>query len=138
MEIPRIHQNAQRYFREARYATEAHKQMAQHEIPELKKEQRIHRQAILAVVAVAAVNLDRRFELLHRFQTEYSIERRVRSQIREKAHQARNLEQRLRAANDRANILTGLMRRARDGDLYAHHQADFVAHPNVTLLLTVS
>jgi hypothetical protein len=135
MEIPRIHQQAQKHFREANYAAEAHKQMAWQEIPELKKEQRIHRQAILASVAVAAVNLDRRFEFIRRFQEEYSVERRVRSQIREKARQARGLERRLREATERATILTGLMRRARGGDTYAPHQADFVAKPQVTVYL---
>ena len=126
MEIPRIHQQAQKHFREASYATEARKRVAWQEIPELKKEQRAHRQALLASVAVAAVSIDKRFDMIRRFRAEFGLERRVRSQLREKAQQARNLERRLRAANERAQILTGLMRRARGGDTYAPHQADLM------------
>jgi hypothetical protein len=135
MEIPRIHQQVERHFREANEATEARKRVAWQEIPELKKEQRVHRQAILASVAVAAVNVDRRFDLIRRFRNEFSIERRVQSQIHEKAQHAHNLERRLRAATERAQILSGLMRRARDGDTYAPHQADIMTQPQITVYL---
>jgi hypothetical protein len=135
MEIPRIHQQAERHFREASEAAEARKRVTWQEIPELKKEQRVHRQAILATVAVAAFSVDRRFEFMRRFRNEFSIERRVQSQIHEKARQAHNLERRLRAATERAQILTGLMRRARGGDMYAPHQADLVTQPKITAYL---
>jgi hypothetical protein len=72
---------------------------------------------------------------MRRFRNEFTLERRVQSQIHEKSRQAHSLERRLRAATERAQIFTGLMRRARGGDTYAPHQADTMAQPQVTVYL---
>jgi hypothetical protein len=135
MEVSTIRQYAEKNFSEAAVAAENRRRLAWQEIPEIKRERRIHQQATLAKAIVAAVTRDRRKDHLREMQSEALRERQLGERLRQKARQTRYLERRLRTAINRAQIFTGLMRRARDGDTYAPHQADTLARPQVTLYL---
>lgn len=135
MEIPLIQQQAQQYSIDARYASETRRKIARKEIPSLRKERRIHQQAILAMTIISAISPSHKPLYNSRVTQELRSERQSSERLHQKLKQARRLERRLRAANNRAQILTSLMRRARGGDPYAMHQADLISQPQANLYI---
>ncbi|HEU4914424.1 MAG TPA: hypothetical protein VFT16_03420 [Candidatus Saccharimonadales bacterium] len=125
MEVSTIRQYAEQNLSEAADTAETQHKVARQEIPYLKKEKRIHQQAALAMAIVSAVIPNKSAGYLYRMGQEATLRHQTQERLRDKLGQIRQLERRLRAATFRAQIFTGLMRRARGGDSYASHQARY-------------